>query len=25
VTMERYGGGLTFIETWLSTMRLLPD
>ena len=25
VTMERYGGGLAFIETWLSTMRLLPD
>jgi hypothetical protein len=24
-TMERYGGGLAFIETWLTTMRLLPD
>ena len=25
VTMERYGGGLAFTETWLSTMRLLSD
>lgn len=25
VTLERYGGGLAFIETWLSTMRLMPD
>lgn len=25
VTMERYGGGLAFIETWLPTMRLLPE
>ena len=23
--MERYGGGLAFIETWLTTMRLLPE
>jgi len=24
-TMAPYGGGLAFIETWLSTMRLVPE